>query len=353
MGSQQLLALPEADLDHMFYGLGEADWRFFSKKRLFITGGSGFLGKWLLSAILTANQRLSLDCQIEVLSRSPRQFCETVPHIASADAVVIHEGDVRDFTFPRGGFDIVVHAATDVIAQNMPLETFSTCIDGTRRVLEFAQRSGTKDFLLTSSGAVYGRHPSAPTGLSEDYTGGPDPLQPSSAYGEGKRASEWLACAVAAETQLRVKIARIYAQVGPYLPMDRHFAIGNFISDALAKREIIIRGDGTPFRSYLYAADTAVWLWAMVLRGSSGRAWNVGGADGISIAALAQRVATLLDSSKGIKILTQTDPAKAPECYVPDVGRARIELKLPSAIGLDDAILRTAEWARSNRQFNE
>lgn len=341
--------LPEADLDYMFSGLSEDDWRYFSNKRLFITGGSGFIGKWLLSALLTADQRLSLNCQIEILTRSPKQFCESFPHIACAKGVILHKGDVRNFNFPRGLFNIIVHAATDVVAQNKPLETFSACMDGTKHVLEFAKKSNAEDFLLTSSGAVYGRHPSEPTGLAEEYQGGPDPTSPSSAYGEGKRVSEWLACAVAAETNLRVKVARIYAQVGPYLPMDKHFAIGNFIDDALANREIIIRGDGTPFRSYLYAADTAVWLWAMVLRGESGRAWNVGGDEGLSILDLSFRVAKILGSKKGSKILTPADPDKRIECYVPNIKRAHSELKLRKPISLDEAILRTAEWVGTNR----
>jgi dTDP-glucose 4,6-dehydratase len=81
----------------------------------------------------------------------------------------------------------------------------------------------------------------------------------SSAYGEGKRVSEWL-CAQASSNRFEVKIARVFALVGPHLPLDRHFAIGNFIKSAMACEQIIIRSDGTPYRSYLYAADMAGWL---------------------------------------------------------------------------------------------
>lgn len=349
MSLHALPKLPKADLDHMFDGLGEADWQYFAGKKLFITGGTGFIGKWMLSALIEADQRLSLNCTIEILTRSPKDFETQMPHLAMRPNVRMHEGDVRSFKFPKGKFDIVVHGATDVVAQHTPMETFSTCVDGTKHVLDFARVSGTKDFLLTSSGAVYGKHPSTSEGVSETYAGSPDPTSPSSAYGEGKRVSEWLACAQGAETGLKVKIARIYAQVGPYLPMDKHFAIGNFISDALADREIIIRGDGTPFRSYLYAADTAVWLLAMVVRGDAGRAWNVGGSEGISIAALADLVATRLDSTQGINVLTAVDPNRHVERYVPNVGRAHKELSLPQPIALDDAILRTAQWLRLNQ----
>jgi nucleoside-diphosphate-sugar epimerase len=351
MDIHALPKLPKVDLDHMFDGLGEVDWQYFTGKRLFFTGGTGFIGKWMLSALVEADLRLGLDCTIEVLTRSPKVFAASMPSLAAATNIRLHEGDVRSFEFPHGKFDIVVHGATDVVVQNTPLETFSTCVDGSKRILDFARVSGAQDFLITSSGAVYGRHPSTSEGVSEGYAGGPDPTLPSSAYGEGKRVSEWLACAQGAETGLKVKIARIYAQVGPYLPMDKHFAIGNFINDALADREIIIRGDGTPFRSYLYAADTAVWLWAMVVRGDAGRAWNVGGSVGISIADLADRVSKLLKSTKGIKVLTPANPNGYVEKYVPNVTRALKELSLPEPVSLDNAILRTAQWLRLNHRI--
>lgn len=340
--------LPSADLDHMFHGIGETDWLRLSGCRLFVTGGTGFIGKWLLSALTDADRRLSLGCSIEILTRSPEVFQAAMPHLAGAKGVTLHRGDVRDFAFPSGQFDVVIHGATDVISQQSPRETFSTCVVGTSRALDFARTSGARDFLLTSSGAVYGRHPANMSGVPEDFHGGPDPTLPGSAYGEGKRVSEWLSCVQGAETGLQVRIARLYAQVGPYLPLDKHFAIGNFIGDAMADREILIRGDGTPLRSYLHAADTAIWLWAIMLRGAPCRAWNVGGDEAISIVALAQKIATLLGSTKGIKVLTLADPACLPERYVPDVSRARTELKLPSPIPFDDAILRTAAWLRQH-----
>lgn len=348
MNSTLVPKLLMSDFDHMFDGLGSNDWLYFGGKRLFVTGGTGFIGKWMLSALADASNRLDLNCTVEILTRFPRQFESSMPQLALGRNTILHQGDIRNFNFPKGKFDIIVHGATDVVAQNRPLETFSTCVDGTKHVLNFASQSGAKDFLLTSSGAIYGKHPNTSDGVSESYLGGPDPTSPLSAYAEGKRVSEWLASAQGAETGLRVKIARIYAQVGPYIPLDKHFAIGNFINDALAGRQIIVRGDGTPVRSYLYAADTAIWLWAMVVRGNAGRAWNLGGSDGISIADLANKVDALVGKTKGVKVLTPRDPDRIPEKYIPNVQRALTELNLPPPIPIDDAILRTAKWLKLN-----
>ena len=213
-------------------------------------------------------------------------------------------------------------------------------------MLAFARERGTKKFLFISSGAVYGRQPDHMSYIPEDYLGGPDWLDPNTVYGEGRRVSEQMCSLYARDSDIEFTIARCFAFIGPHLPLNQHFAIGNFIGDALAGRNIAIRGDGTPMRSYLYAADLAIWLWALLLRGtragSNVQAYNVGSGEAISIRNLAHEVVEVLDPSIAREPVAGAPPLQ----YIPDVRKAEAHLGLRQTIGLREAIRRTAAWYR-------
>jgi nucleoside-diphosphate-sugar epimerase len=329
-------------------------WEELRGRRIFITGGTGFFGCWLLESFIAANNAFNLQAQAVVLTRSLRKFRARSPHLAGNAAIELIEGDVRDFSFPPGDFPFVIHAATESVVSGTvdarrgdpASETLSTIVEGTRRCLEFAESHGTTKFLLTSSGAVYGRQPADMTHIAEEYRGAPDVLQVNSVYGEGKRMAEMLCALSVARTGMECKIARCFAFVGPHLPLDAHFAIGNFIRDALRGGPIAIEGDGTPMRSYMYAADLAVWLWTMLFRAESLRAFNVGSERDLSIRGVAEAVVEAIQPGMAIHVAREAIPGAAIQRYVPSVQAAKKHLNLKDGISLIDAIRRTAAWHR-------
>lgn len=319
--------------------------------RLFITGGTGFFGHWLLESLLHANRELSLQVRATVLTRSAERFRSGSPHIADDPAITLLEGDLRAFPFPSEPHTHVVHAATDTGSQpNRPTyELAESIVDGTRHVLQFARDTGTQRLLYVSSGAVYGRSTTLPH-VPETYRGGPDPLSLASSYEEAKRMAEHLCVAYAQGTSLSPVIARPFAFVGPHLPLDAHFAIGNFLSAAMRGQGLQIKGDGTPRRSWLYMADLAAWLWTMLVRGEPNRAYNVGSDQGYTIAEAAYLTAGALQPNGlgGKTLAVQIDgrpEADAPlNSYVPSIERARSELGLSVTVPLAEALRRTAAW---------
>jgi len=335
-----------SDLDHILAHTQEV-WEELRGQCLFITGGTGFFGCWLLESFAWANDKLGLDATALVLTRNPEAFRRKAPHLASHPAIQFHVGDVRSFEFPAGSFSHVIHAATESstrLNEENPLLMVDTIVQGTRRTLEFARHCGARKFLLTSSGAVYGKQPPDLTHVPEDYVGAPDTMDQRSAYGEGKRLAEYLCAVYARQYGIETKIARCFAFVGPYFPLDIHFAIGNFIRDGLQGGPIHVKGDGTPYRSYLYAADLAIWLWTILVRGEPCHPYNVGSAEALTIAELAHVVAQAFTPPVAVQIAKAATPGQPAERYVPSTQCAETELNLHQWITLPESIRRTAHW---------
>jgi nucleoside-diphosphate-sugar epimerase len=341
------------DLNHVLQHTREL-WDKARDKRIFLSGATGFFGAWLLESLVYCNQRLDLNVSATILTRDPMRLRGRLPHISSESCLQFVEGDIRTFQFPAGSYEYVMHAAAPTTSSQLldGSELLSILIDGTRRVLTFAKSSGAKRLLLVSSGAVYGSQPQSIHHLHEDYRGGPDWMSPHAAYAEGKRVCEQL-CAIAAQADdIRFAAARCFAFVGPHLPLDQHFAIGNFIADALANRRILIRGDGSPIRSYLYAADLTVWLWTLLLQMPAQyvnpEVVNVGSSEGISIRDLAAQVVGALNPKLEVEVSHTAQPNTPLLQYVPDVQRARDWYGLRQTITLREGIRRTAEWHRAS-----
>jgi len=343
--------LPVRDLDHALEHAENA-WQALSGARVFITGGTGFAGKWLLESLLWASDRRNLGISVSILTRDPDRFRAECPHLAGHPALSVLAGSVQTFDFPAGEFPFVIHAATESYFEPdalRPGSTFDLDLTGTRRVLEFARTHGARRVLFTSSGAVYGKQPSEMTHIPEDYAGAPLTTDTESAYGQGKRASEFLCAMYARQYGFAGLIARLFAFIGPHLPLDRNFAAGNFIRDAIAGGPVRIQGDGTPCRSYLYAADLAVWLWTILTHGESARPYNVGSGRLVTIEGLARTIVKVANEGTPIEIAGTPVPGAPPARYVPSVERAHKELGLEPLIPIEEAVLRTYNWANEGK----
>jgi nucleoside-diphosphate-sugar epimerase len=347
MSASSLSGLDERDIGDVLDGVQ----RFAGAlrgARILITGATGWFGTWLLDALVALDRSHSLGLTIVAASRNPAAFRRRQPALYAAPAIEWYEVDVRDSMVDAPGpFTHIIHAATEASAKvnaESPDTMFETIVHGTMNVLKLAAHHPTAKVLLVSSGAVYGAQPAQLECIAEDYRGAPDVLDAVNAYAEGKRAAELLGAIWHSTYGVHVTIARCFAFVGPHMPFDAHFAVGNFIRDALEGNTIRIIGDGRPRRSYLYMSDLVVWLLAILVDGRPMRPYNVGAPEAITVAQLAERCALLSGLDGEVQVQGH---GAAGRDYVPDVARAARELDLRVSVPLDDAIARTMAWKRT------
>ena len=301
----------------------------FRGRRIFVTGGTGFFGKSILSMV---KRGFLPETEFVLLSRDPGRFASGAPELAKLPNVRFVVGDVRDFPFPAERFDFVIHGAAPALTSLPVGEQRSIILDGGRRVLEFTERCGAARVMMISSGAVYGVQPPELERIPEDF-----PCRPATEYGIAKLEAERMFL----ESGIPAAIPRCFAFTGPYLNRDIHFAIGNFIRDALAGEAVVVKGDGTPFRSYLYADDLVEWLFALLAASEEKLVCNVGSDRAVSICELAYTVCRALGKKLPVRVSTPPVPGAAAARYVPDIRRAG-ELGLRVKVDLEEAIRRSA-----------
>jgi nucleoside-diphosphate-sugar epimerase len=333
-----------------------SDLKLVVNSNLLITGASGFVGKWLTLSWLSARQELDGIGQLMVVARNMGEMRQLCSIYGATNEVIYVESDIRDFEIPSEFTPkYVIHAATpasESLNNQQPEEMMSIIIEGQRNILDKSIRSGVEKFLFLSSGAVYGKQPIDVQYVAEDFSGGPLPTDIRSAYHEGKRVAELMGNIQAANNKISFVTGRLFAFLAPYLPLNTHFAAGNFLLDGMTGRDILVRSDGQSIRSYQYGSDLCVFLWALLIRGRSGEAYNVGSDEAVSISNLAHRIQSAFSTASKVKILGANNPTSHTR-YVPSIAKIKTELSVSNVIDLQTSISRTADWYAEEMRSNQ
>lgn len=342
--------LPVEDLEHIYQNTQDI-WESFRGKSIFVTGGTGFFGKWLLESFIYVNEKLALNAKITTLTRNPESFLMEYPfYKEQTNTVQFVKGDILNYDFNlEEKFQFIIHAATaasESLNKSNPLLMMDTITIGTRKVLDFAINQPLEGFLFVSSGAIYGKQPWNQTHINENDSFKININNSNSAYAEGKRIAELYSSTYFEKYNLPIKIARCFAFVGPYLPLDSHFAIGNFIKNAIKNEDIIIKGDGSTIRSYMYASDLMVWLWNILLKGKVNQAYNVGSDEGVSIKQLAEKISSISSAKLAVKILGSPVQKEHIDIYCPSITKAN-SINVQIKIQLTESIEKTIKFYES------
>jgi len=315
-----------------------------------VTGGTGFVGTWFVETLLWARSNFGGIGRVSVVSRDPAKFLNRNPHLVDNAALRFVVGDIRALDlFALPDPDFVLHAATAasaVLNDGDPDEMLDVIVGGQNRLFGELARFSRPRVLFTSSGAVYGPQPEGLSHFPEGYLSAQPDRDEKSAYHDGKRAAELICLDATSSGVADVVLARLFAFVGPHLPIDTHFAIGNFIRDAMHGGPIVLNGDGTTVRSYQYASDMTSWLLALLVDGAPGRAYNVGSDRAMNMREIATSVARIAGPDVKVDIRGTQQPGQPVDRYVPSVERVSSEFGLDNCMNFDEAVSRTLKWHR-------
>ena len=311
---------------------------------LVLTGATGFVGKWLVGAWLHGANEFGGDGRLLLSSRNPEKIFETYPEIQTNSRVSLQAVDIRKLEIPSdfSGCNVIhgATAASEHLNVNAPFEMIDVIVQGTRRVVDECGRVGTRKLVFLSSGAVYGFGKVGCLPFSELDISGPSTTDSRNAYHEAKRLAELLVTIGGERYGFQELSLRLFTFVGPYLPLDRHFAVGMFIREALTERRVRIRSGGGSVRSYQYGADMARDIIFCTSRDMKHTTYNVGSPQPISIAQLAHSVASAAGDDISVEI-SGMDTAETTSAYVPDTSRIMAESTYSESVDLVEALERT------------
>ena len=322
-------------------------------KKIFLTGGTGFVGLWLLHFFQWANENHATNIKLDILARTPDKLKELVPYLWNDPRFQFFSGDIRSFSFPMKKFDYVIHAAAtaahDTYNHIGKVESFNIVSEGTHRLLDFVVASQSGPVLYLSSGACYGARAQSAPFIREDSKLKPALNEPNSGLGLGKRAAEDYCEEYRKSYGLDIKIARCFTFMGPFLPVRIHYAIGNFIFSGVENRKIVLKSSGGAFRSYMYSADLVAWLIKILITGKDGSIYNVGSEKLISIKDLATTVGKVIGPDVTIEV-PQNSQEDVPSYYIPDTSKIRSELMVSEWTSLEDGIRKSKSHFEKNKE---
>ena len=336
----------ESDLNFIFNNC-KNEFNLLSNKSLLITGGTGFFGKWFLDLIFYTNKNFNTNILTTLITRNENKFFLENPHYKNNKFLKIIQIDILDLKKITYKFDFLLHMAATSAEETFNGETdinkTKTLSNGAKNIMEIAVRNNVSKVLFTSSGVVYGS--SSKDMKNENDISHSLDLEKRNGLAKGKILAEDIISNMSIENNINFKIARCFSFVGPYLPLDMHYAIGNFINDAIFNEKILINGNGLPYRSYLYISDTLIWLIKLLVGDAEG-IFNVGSEKRIQIIELANMVRDIIAPSK--KIIIQEKELHEGnfkrDIYLPNTQKIRELLKVKEWTSLEDAILKTAKF---------
>jgi len=314
----------------------------FKNKSVLITGATGFVGRNLLATLVKTAPYKNDSLKITCTTRNPETIYEQWPN--EIKKLKVLNWDIRlPLEKPHDHYDFVFHLAGENRSSQNAQQAkiiYETSVEGTTNLLNAikSKKIRSQKIIFASSGAVYGpttfknNHFTEPESIPDHVVADHDP------YRASKAEAEVICRKFTQESDSHLVIARMFAFVGPHLPMDKNFAIGNFLMDCLLHREITVNSDGSSVRSYQSATDMVAWLIAILMNGENGGIYNVGSSEEISIKDLAKLICEIFQNTCGVKVLGDQTQDPVSSYYVPNITKVKEKFGLENSTDLKSSI---------------
>lgn len=316
-------------------------------KSVYISGGSGFVGKWLIEAINYLNQHHNFNVHVTALSRTIRQQGHLHPQVFNKKHIDLIETDIKGLTTINRDVSYVVHLAASPDNRDHssdPVKVMNDIFVGTNKALDASTRlDKLTNFLHFSSGLVNGPMPFALDQLQEGNYLGLNCATTNTVYAEAKRSAETLAQGYRSLYKLPLTVLRPFAFIGPYQSIERPWAINNFIRDSLNAQPIRILGDEQTVRSYMYPSEMAYWSLLALANPQSGSVFNLGSSDGKNLRTIAQIVEKNFNNKNGI-VTTSLQNTGLLTKFVPSTEKFESMYKVKRKLTTEQAIERAVQW---------
>ncbi len=315
---------------------------------ILITGGTGFVGKWIAEAVSLLNNEYNFNIKLYLLARNVQEYKEEVPHLAKQSFINLIEQDVRNVGIIPEDVKWVIHAAGSPDNRKHsinPLKTMDTFYKGTNAILDACLRlPSINKFIHLSSNNVYGQPIHPQTQIKENQLGVLDCNTVKAAYSESKRMAETVCAIYRNQQKLPIVIIRPFSLIGPYQGLEKPWAINNFIRDSILGGPIRILGNEDTIRSYLYGSDMAFWLLKALANGKRGATYNLGGDQPISLKDLSGKVTSNFSNKIEVLVKYSKQYPAHPSVSVPDTTAIKQDLDVKQTIDFDLALKKTINW---------